>query len=343
MRPDWRLYLMLIILPLASCIRDTELDSGERPQVVVECILTNSPVQTLRLCFTKGASREREPLTQADARLYDVSENKEAGRFLFSDADIWTLRYEPTPGHTYRLKVNVPGYEPVLAEQTMPEIHVRAVYYWPVFGSSDKYEYNSSPLIVYELESLPDFTWVYAMSWDQLSGERRIADNLCTDFPYVDNFNLTGDVYDPQVDTVFQYGLEFHYAKYWPLKGASVRRKYLRIPYPKTVDKNWLIVSGDMEGYFPYELNKQSQLVNDGVVEDVEEGQGYVVFAAISKDYDAYLMDAIRIQLLQESSDLSSIYLRENIYSNITGGLGIFGARAEQKMVWMNEKSFFEE
>lgn len=343
MRPGWKLCLILTVLPLASCIRDTELDSGERPQVVVECILTNSPVQTLRLSFTKGASREREPLTEADARLYDVSENKEAGVFLYSNADTWTLRYEPTPGHTYRLEVNVPGQDPVRAEQTMPENHVRAVYYWPVFGSIDKYEYNSSPLIVYELVSLPDYTWIYAMCWDEMNGTRRIADNLCTDFPYVDNFNLTGDVYDPQVDTVFQYGLEFHYAKYWPLKGTSMHRKYLRIPHPEQVEKNWLILSGDMEGAFPYELNEQSQPVNDGMIGQVEEGQGYIVFAAVSEDYDTYLMDAIRIQLLQESSDLSSIYLRENIYSNIQGGLGLFGARTEQKMIWMNEKSFFEE
>lgn len=338
------LLLILFVLSAFSCIRDIYLDSGEKPQVVVEYILTNSPDQTLRLCFTKGSSRESMPLTEADVRLYDVSSDEEAGAFSFSGADNWELHYEPVYGHTYRLEAHVPGYEPITAEQVMPEIHVKAVYYQPIYGDQDKYEYKSFPLIVYEMASLPEHTWIYAMSWDERSGKRKIADNLCTDFPYVDNFNLTGEVYDPPVDTVFQWGIENHYALYWPLKGTSMHRKYLRVPHPEQVEKNWLIVSGDMEGEFPYDYSTTPlQLIDDGVLVNPEEGRGYVVFVAVSEDYDTYLMDAIRIQGLQESSEMSSIYLRENIFSNIRGGLGLFGAKAEQKLVWMNEKSVFED
>lgn len=112
----------LLVLSMTSCVRDTDLDSGEIPQVVVECILTNSSVQTLRLCYTKGASREREPLTEAEALLFDVSADANAGSFSFAGEDGWTLGYEPVAGHTYRLEVRVPGYDLITAEQTMPEL-----------------------------------------------------------------------------------------------------------------------------------------------------------------------------------------------------------------------------
>lgn len=340
------LFLILLVLSIASsCIRDTSLDAGEEPPVVVECILANSPVQTLRLCFAKGLSREQSELTEAEAKLFDVTEDAEAGTFLPSGDGNWTLPYEPIPGHTYRLDVDVPGNERITAVQTMPEIDVRAVLYYPYFGDHDLYQYESFPLIVYEMASLPEFTWIYAMSWDARNGRRRIADNLCTDFPYVDNFNLTGEVYAPQVDTVFELGLENHYALYWPLTGANMHRKYLRIPHPERVEQAWMIVSGDMEGEFPYEYTTSPlRIVEDGLVEDPKEGQGYIVFVSVSEDYDTYLTDAIRIQSLQESSDMSSLYMRENVHSNIQGGLGLFGAKNERKLVWRNEKSvFFDE
>lgn len=334
----------LFVLSMASCVRDTDLDSGETPQVVVECILTNSPVQTLRLCFTKGASRERVPLTEAEALLYDVSTEANAGFFSFTGDDSWTLRYEPVVGHTYRLEVRIPGYEQLItAEQTMPEIDVKAILYYPVFGGGEgQYDYHSFPLIVYEMASLPEYTWIYAMSWDELTGKRRITDNLCTDFPDVDNFNLTGEVYDPPVETVIEWGLENRYALYWPLKGANMHRKYLRIPHPEQVKRTWLVISGDMEGAFPYEYTLTPlRLIDDGLIENPVDGQGYVVFVAVSEDYDTYLTDAIRLQLLQESGDMSTLYLRENIFSNIQGGLGLFAAKNEQKLVWRNEKSPF--
>ncbi len=327
----------LFILP--SCIRDTYMDSGEKPQVFIECILSNTPVQTLRLGFTKGASREYEPATEAEVRLYDVSESIVTGMFMPSDYGVLTLDYEPIPGHTYRIEVCVPGYETITAEQTMPEIKVKAVLYNGFQHYGESYEYNSDPLIVYELASLPEYTWIYAMSWDNSIGKRRITDNLCTDFPFVDNFNLTGEVYDPPVDTVMRWGYEFHYALYWPLKGANMHRKYLRIPHPEQVDKYWLIISGDMEGSFPYTYSSSPlRLIDDGIVDNPEDGQGYIVFTAVSKDYDTYLMDAMRIQSIQESNDMSSLYIRENIFSNIKGGLGLFGAKSEQKLTWMNEK-----
>ena len=90
------------------------MDAGEEPVVVVECVLTQQPVQTLRLSFTKGAAMDEAPaLTEAEAVLIDLTEGKTAGRFEKQDDGTWALDYTPIPEHSYRLEIDVPGQEPI--------------------------------------------------------------------------------------------------------------------------------------------------------------------------------------------------------------------------------------
>ena len=58
----------------ASCVREVVMDAGEKPVVVVECVISNNPVQTLHLRYTKGASKtDYEVVTEADAVLLSAS------------------------------------------------------------------------------------------------------------------------------------------------------------------------------------------------------------------------------------------------------------------------------
>ena len=111
--------LFILMLTLSSCIRDVIMDAKEKPQVVVVCVLSDDPVQTLQLSFTKGASLAEAPaLTEAVAMLYDGT--KAVGEFKRGSDGIWRLEYAAIPGHTYRLEVQVPGYDLIYAEQMMP-------------------------------------------------------------------------------------------------------------------------------------------------------------------------------------------------------------------------------
>ena len=105
----------------ASCVREVVMDAEEKPVVVVECVISNNPVQTLHLRYTKGASKtEYEVVTEADAVLYDLTAGSEAGRFVKAEDGVWTLDYEAVDEHEYRLEVSVPGYDLITAEQQMP-------------------------------------------------------------------------------------------------------------------------------------------------------------------------------------------------------------------------------
>ena len=63
--------------------------------------------------------------------------------------------------------------------------------------------------------------------------------------------------------------------------------------------------------------------------------KGGILFVSTSEDYDRYLQESIYYQQLQESDDMSSIYLRDNIFSNIVGGVGIFGAKTQCLEKWI--------
>ena len=333
--------LSVVSLMHTSCVSDVILDVGEKPQVVVECVLTDDDAQELYLHLTKSASKvEIEPVADAVVQLYDLTESRLVGQFTKQEEDDkWVLDYSAVPTHRYRLEVNVPGYVTIYAEDTMPDMDIRAVWYSHFFSDYYSYEYHSYNYVVFLLESLPNHTYISGMNYNPDKEGYEVAEQICTDYPYVDNFNLTGGIYAPQIDTVYRNGYVYYESLYPDLIGSSLHRRYLRIPQNSELKKKWLIVSGDFQGEYNYELTTQMSLVNDGKLPGSGCRKGYVSFMGVSESYDKYLQEALYFQQLQESSDMTSIYIRDNIYTNIIGGLGIFGAMKEEKMQWSNVKS----
>ena len=80
-----------------------------------------------------------------------------------------------------------------------------------------------------------------------------------------------------------------------------------------------------------------------GLAEPLSPDEGYLEVSSVSKDLDTYMLDTYERLLLQESSDLSSIYLRDNSFTNIHGGLGIFGAKCSRKYQWSGEYEYVDD
>ena len=85
--------------------------------------------------------------------------------------------------------------------------------------------------------------------------------------------------------------------------GESYHRKYLRIPSPAAYEPGCLHL-------YPNPENNSE-----------------VVFMVCSEEYDRYLKDAFSYQIRLLINDVTTFYDPSNIYSNIRGGYGIFGAR----------------
>ena len=348
--------ILVALLVCSSCVREIVMDAGEKPTVVVECVISNTAPQTLHLRYTKGASKKGyEVVTEAEAVLHDLTDGKEAGRFVKTEDGVWTLNYEAEDEHEYRLEINIPGYETITAEQKMPERpEVRAERwcdrkYMQMLHNHGEWFRGTS----YRIFTIGRTVWIYAMNYNHETGKREMAEYICGNARFAD-FNVTDIVYSPQLDTVSSplteymgapppgvesYVYTFESGLYPMLSGYKMYKRYLRtdLILNDSYVFDELLVSGSFEGFYPVEFVAEDNcydIVNDGVIEEPADDQGYLVFAIMSEEYEKYHDEALRFMELQESSQLSDIYLRDNIYTNINGGLGIFGAKAETKMVW---------
>ena len=347
--------LTVLMLALSSCVRDVIMDAEERPTVVVECILTNSAMQELHLNFTKGASKTvADPLTEAAATLIDLTSGMTVGEFDKASGDLWTLDYSPVSNHRYRLEVLVPGYDLIYAEDTMPDSLYVYSYTWsenlldnlwgpPAPSFSDNSFCGGT---LFSFGSLPKYTLIYGMNYNPQTGKHEIADEIFTNLPVVDNFNITSEVYVPEIvkwEEDLYVSCDAVKALYADLKGAPKHKQYLLLNKEELSDYLFQFVDQEKDKYSSYSViydfmvfgsftgdwywRRSSQQQDFGNPLPTE---GYLVFESLSDNYLAYIRDAIHIMQLKESTDMSTIYLRDNLYTNVVGGLGIFAASSKQ-------------
>ena len=334
--------LLATAMLLTSCVRDVILDAGEKPAVVVECILKNSMTQELRLSFTKGASKEEaEPLTDAVATLIDLTESRTVGQFVKSGEEgLWTLDYYALSDHHYRLEVQVPGYDFIWAEDIMPLRANISLCSWAhdLFARDnpesdyldvfypDKYAYYFQGEHYWFEKTPTNPIWVYGIDMDKPSSVNGpIAGEIYTDLPTVDNFNVTEKRYIPELQKY--YGREggtnttgVLVRNYPDLVGSMAHDRFLRIDDGGILNEPFLITCNFKHWWDSYDKDKYWRDCRP------------IVFMSVSDTYDAYLKTTLIMDQIKKSSDMSAIYLRENLPSNIHGGTGIFGCKFEFTM-----------
>lgn len=385
----------VLLLLQTSCVKDVIMDAKEKPQVSVVCILTDDPVQELRLSFTKGASlSEAPPLTEAEATLTDLTRG-EVMKFQRQQDGVWRTDFAAKPGHRYRIDVSVPGYAPIWAEDRMPQklrFYLQQVHwfdrmmesptrYRPLNPEADEgfriwvwKDGDDLPKgeTYFSVAALQNPVWIYALNYNPATGQRELADEICTEYGGVDNFNLTGTTYDPpQWEEPIPYTIKPAYSAFladthtkalYPfLKGSPMHKYFLRIiPREIELKPEFKPVAFGVSGYFYGKYNcpdffQWVEYVSFDPVEDVNShwgygyahdvafDEGYVVCAAVSDVFDAFLKEAWTMQEIDASTDLSTIYLRDNVYTNIQGGaVGIFGCKVERKFQWSGEGTYVD-
>lgn len=339
-----KLKAVLILLLCAglwgSCAKELTLDTGET-FVVVECVLTCDSIQHLNLSFTrpKAEKRANPVITEAIASLYDETNAETAGMFQYSGSD-WTLPYSPIPGHDYRLEVDVAGYDLVTARVTMPDqVNIDSF----MAGANNSNKYGEQFLgTVFRISSLPERTWISAIAY--ANKKYTIIEDICTDYPYVDDFNVTGALYEP----VFLNYDRWNTGEYpgWyvcdVLSGRPLHRRYIRATHlqdeeTKAEEEDIFTISGSF--YVNCDINRAWEL-GRGVSTPLGT-KGGILFESLSEDYDQYLIDAFHFKDLQSSTDMSTVYMRDNVRSNVEGGVGIFGAKTQCLVTWdMRHKDY---
>jgi hypothetical protein len=308
------LLFLLTCFLTGACVQEVDFSGAFEKKVVVHCVIHNRiedgdrpkqwsayadpNLQTLWLYFSTP-SGEKERIPTATARLYDNDTGMLLGEFdRVSDWE-WKLRYEPayeTGGDTsrkyslhLRLEItDIPGVENPITGITRLE---RSIH-------GNNVEYSNKPI----------------------SG---VGNNYCFSqrFPIATPaWFFPETVYSPFI---------FFTA---PERGELNSRHDIKVTYP------WVDSFNYTGGTYQYGLRilpdnfpmERFKLTLDDL-SPLDPATRMADFASfilsyVSEEYDRYLQDAIvyRMRHDDESDPLKHLY-EDQVYSNIDGGLGVFG------------------
>lgn len=354
--------VLILAIALSGCVRDATLNPSVERKVVVEFVLTEDSVQSLYLSLTRIPGEGVAPVIQeADIKLINVSKPSEPEhRFVKAADNRWTLDYSGIPGDEYRLEVRVDGYDLIWAEQRMPEkvLWVEAV----IRGHGTVPKYVSYGHFYY-VDNIPEYLIVRGIKRNKETGKYDPVEALCTDYPGVDPINATGQFYEGnpkwrtmgpgwiQTETGWE-GADYYYHDR-PVDGKNGIWTFM---FPnligKPLFKDFLFITrvddhhAGLDALYSFSSEDDYDVLEGGRNAkgfcisgsfysnnvDVDPNQHldgydeYLLFSSLSPDYSRFLKDAWQLKKVHDGGDLSSIYLRDNIHSNIQGGLGLFGA-----------------
>ena len=354
--------LLSALLLAAGCFSPARLQPDGAMIPVVTCVLSYPQEQQEATVFYSLAEGQvtPEPVTAGALILFDETEGMEAGRFTSDGEGKWMLDYLPVPGHAYRLTLQVPGRDEIVARTRVPEADViRRGHGRKRLGYGGEPE--DDPLWGHELLppdapflsiSFEDFhsgpVWMY---WRVYYPE----EDLWVDAPIistnaeegVDPFNVTGRF---SFEDIPEWSLSYFWYHYMiQLNGESWKdyydfrwkshRRFLRIEQPNSWYNNheftdykdpFIMTSyGDSLYHFDRSIYQGDTPPDDEFLpsSQPQERMTTLVVLAVSTEYDLFLKDALTFQDKENSNDFTFLYDRNNIYSNIQNGLGIFGAK----------------
>lgn len=262
----------------------------------------------------------------------------------------------------FRLQVVLPDGDTLRAETTFPlgsvkqDIATSSDLFISEFDLNGKhYSYpladipQSHPTLYRHEEtchfSLPssNAVWIYKVGVAE-DGKTFIEDALATNHEeWTDSFNRTGQTFAVSSEP-------WALSMYPDVAGRPLHFRYLRFPAGDYRGGEVVAISGDFKGPHYGLTGPMLQLaIADQAFEKAKaqfqgvpyednilttRQAGYLQFLTVSTEYDKYLKDVAQAELLQENTDIVGIYDNTNIYSNIQGGTGIFGAQIPQTFYW---------
>lgn len=341
---------VFMVVILASCVEPIDITPSNGQSLVVYCMLTDSDLQTLELCYTSDvADAERKIVEDASVSL--SCNHERVVDFSKGENGIWTADFRPEYGKQYRLDVKV-GEQNLEAYTLFPH-DVQVDTYGRRRWSDNSRRRISYLMYSYELrlydEEFPEppymgreypfacHLWIFPkdMGWGDDYQKYIATTHFCAD-----DFNLTSlyvrDLPCFSSDSVkvmdkwVKEELAWYPAK---LGDLQLHQGFVRIDSPKGYRSGQ---SQEMLTNTPVYTDKSFALARSFPV-SWSDSKGpykksvYDIYI-LSDEADSYFKDVYGKHL--NKNNFLFEYDTDNIYSNIKGGYGVFGA-----MVLRNEKS----
>lgn len=194
-----KLRLLLLILPITilnSCVKDSPLIIKSPNEVVVNCILQDSTIQTLTLTYSKPLDKGLyyEPVQEADVKLF--KNDTLIGNFEKIGSKTWEINHLPKFNSDYKLTITISGREVISAFTKIPSK--------PIISFIGETKYNKKFIQREQLNN----QWVFALNaetdgrWDnpfetpKINSADKLIESIATNHTEADRFNQSGDLSD---------------------------------------------------------------------------------------------------------------------------------------------------
>lgn len=306
-----------------GCIDILSSKSVNPQTVIVNCLLIDSETQVLSLKLTGNVEDEvaGSAVTDAMAFLYDDSGNKLlVGQFVHQGSGLYHLDYRPIPNHHYLLEVTTSQQNVIIARTKMPETppilpistaRISAALknnskdgFIPDFTYNDVSSKFEAKFYYKEQSLLPLTIMTCVLTSDQISNQ------IFTGIP--GNYIM--------LPTMNAYAV-------W-IGGAADKI----IPFDYSDDRYW----------FYFKINEEHRVYPEGerpVPAYLPEFTCSALdttlmtafcFRSISAEYDMYIASVKeKAWTFQDPTGLSAMFDISNIYTNVSGGLGLFAAYSD--------------
>lgn len=286
--------MWLLMFVMVSCVEELDFSRDYSPKLTVNCVLKLEE-STQVVDIKYNAPRNGTYAEVSEAEVLLYADGVLVGPFERTAFCRWKIKCTPESGVRYRIEVNVPGMPVVSGETTMP--------YPPKIEKSRPDGVHVRNLIQGKGDSSP--IWMCTLlKRDAWNADKEIpsdymdsyiiTQSISTNHPYVDNFNITG--------------------KSFPSTG--------KIPS----------VNPDHDGF----IRVPSLNLDDSLEFGVEGFFSNTILSvmSMSEEYDRYLKSSYQKMSNYYTGAFYDFLEEDVVYSNISGGLGIFGACAERLFLY---------
>lgn len=285
---------------------------------------------------------------------------------------VWQAEFEPIEYARYNLEVKVPGEDSITILTATTDYPTKMDLRHPYGTVNDPY---ATAAAYYVTTGEDCKMWVYGLDYNPETSEYSVAEYIYTNHINADNFNVTGvtkenikefkrpenfDWYDDYLQSdisvmlpcfLFEWSFDYGEEIVLPLEDGRIRRfhdiwpndlrydfhdRYLRLDHSGNRGNNGLWKRDDTyieNKYFTIVVNFKPYKYH------YSHPLSHLVFETVSDDLDEYFTDLIIME--QSTSDITMVWGRYNIHSNIKNGEGIFGAVYRCRSPWCYHGDYF--
>ena len=336
--------VLFFALLATSCTEKVNLDPHERG-IVVYAMMEDSTVQQVKLFYTSYPSETYyPPVEEAEVYMEKMEGDEAVERYDFHKKEdgLWEADLYPQQLAYYKLTVNVPGNDVITATTQFP---LRNRFY----ARQKRPNHNNSQIILESISNFKDDNNQTAES--SINYCARMLFSFMDYIPESKSYELATEIYRSTTlmptheSWSFQGCLFEDYECYVPYGIRRSMWNFTPQQFSNITDSDYIIPQAAAFEYRTFKIDWMNGLVSanarryrfgPGSRFECYHPLSYMIIRNINAEFEYYLKSVIAKNIglgRKDISDLTHIWEKDEIYSNVKNGLGIFAAECRYELM----------